>query len=443
MKKVFIAIMTFVASAASAQQQYTLEQLIDSAHQNNIAMRNARHNIDAAHHQRSAAFTNYFPSVSANGAWFKSDKDLVQTTVNPSDYISPEMGAALAQSMPAEALAGLANPMDISMINGGVVAGVMATQPIFAGGQIVNGNRLAKIGEEVSSLQLELSENEVEKTTETYFWQLISLQEKMKTVDAVNVMLADIYKDVEVAVKAGLTMRNDLLQVQLRQNDVKSQQLKLQNAFSLMKMLTAHYCGLTDTSFSVIVPAMTNEPLQALASGDINSLPEYQLLQKQTEAANLQRKMEVGKNLPTVAVGAGYNYHTLMSEKQSFGMVFATVSIPITDWWSGSHNIKRKKIAQQQAEEQFADNVDLLRIRQHKALNDVIEAAQQVDIAHQSIAQAEENLRIQRDCYRAGTLRMSNLLEAQLLYQQTLDKYVDAQAEYQNRLLEYKQAGGR
>lgn len=99
---------------------------------------------------------------------------------------------------------------------------------VAAGGQIVNGNKLARVGEEVASLQLQLSDNEVERQTEQYFWQLAALQEKMKTVNAVDTLLGDIYKDVDVAVRAGIAMRNDLLQVQLRRKDIESQRVKLQ-----------------------------------------------------------------------------------------------------------------------------------------------------------------------------------------------------------------------
>ena len=37
---------------------------------------------------------------------------------------------------------------------------------------------------------------------------------------------------------------------------------------------------------------------------------------------------------------------------------------------------------------------------------------------------------------------MSNLLEAQLLYQQSLDRHTDAYADLQNKLLEYRQSVG-
>lgn len=421
-------------------QTYTLQQLKDSALNNNIAIRNARHSIDAAKQQRKEAFTKYFPNISGTGLWFNANKGMAQTTVTPSEVMPPSLSATFAQMLPAEALVELATPIPLSMLKNGTVAGVTATQPVFAGGQIINGNRLAKVGEDVSKLQLRLSENQVEKATEQYYWQLVSLQEKMKTITAVEALLADIKKDVDMAVRAGVAMRNDLLQVQLRQNDMGSQRLKVENGISVLKLIMAQYCGLRDTAFSVKPNYSQMAAAPSSLSTTIAALPEYQLLQKQVEAASLQHKMEVGKNLPTVAVGAGYNYHNLLENNHTFGMVFATVSVPISDWWGGSHAIKRRKIEQQKAQDQLADNSELLVIRMQKAYYDVVEAQQQLQIAQRSIEQAEENLRLNRDYYRAGTSKMSDLLEAQLLYQQACDKQTDAFADYHNKLLEYKQA---
>jgi len=446
MKVLLFYLFTFLPLTA---QTYTLQQLKDSALHNNIAIRKAQMDIDAAQQQRKEAFTKYFPNISGTGLWFNANKGMAQTELNLSEQITPELGMALAQSLPAEALAALGNPISVSMMKKGTVAGISAVQPVFAGGQIINGNRLAKVGEDVSRLQLQLSENEVEKQTSAYYWQLVSLQEKMKTIEAVDTLLADIYKDVDVAVRAGVAMRNDLLQVQLRRNDVESQKVKLENGISIVKMILAQYCGLRDTSFVINAQPLPAPQGEGLGVGSVTSanalttLPEYQLLQKQVEATNLQRKMEIGKNLPTLGVGAGYNYHNLMEKDHTFGMIFATVSVPISDWWGGSHAVKRKKIAQQQAEEQLADNAELLKIRMQKSWNDVEESRQQLVIAKRSIEQAEENLRLNRNYYRAGTSKMSDLLEAQLLYQQALDKHTDAYADLQNKLLEYRQATGQ
>ena len=456
MKQILSIIVCLLCCHSIAAQTYTLQQLKDSALQNNIAIRHAKHTVDAARQQRKEAFTKFFPNISGTGMWFNANKGMAQTELNLSEQITPELGMALAQTLPAEALAALGNPISVSMMKNGTIAGINAVQPVFAGGQIINGNKLAKVGEDVSRLQLQLSENEVEKQTEQYYWQLVSLQEKMKTIEAVQALLADIYKDVDVAVRAGVAMRNDLLQVQLRQNEVESQKLKVQNGISIVRLLLAQYCGLSNDNFAVSAcndfpVASIPQPLGSAASlveeqdrqQALLQTAEYQLLNKQVEATKLQRKIEIGKNLPMVGVGAGYNYHNLLDNDRTFGMVFATVSVPISDWWGGSHTIKRKKIAQQQAEEQLADNSELLKIRMQNAWNGVQESYQQLLLAQRGIEQAEENLRLNRDYYKAGTSKMGDLLEAQLLYQQSLDRRTDAFADYQNKLLEYRQATGQ
>ena len=423
-------------------QTYSLQQLKDSALKNNIAIRDAQNAIDAAQQQRKEAFTKYFPNISANGGWFNANKNIISRTISPSDYVPTSVAAAFAQILPPQALVDLTNPIPVNLIKDGALAGVKAIQPIFAGGQIVNNNRLARVGVEATRLQLQLSENEVEKQTEQYYWKLVTLEEKMNTIKAVEELLADIYKDVDIAVRAGLIMRNDLLQVQLRQNDIQSQKLKLQNGISIVQKLLAQYCGLNTDAITVKKEdIIATVPVET--SGNLMDLAEYQLLQKQVDAAHLKKLITVGQSMPTVAVGAGYNYYKINDMNRNFGMVFATVNVPISDWWGGSHAIKRKKIEERKAEEELADKAELLNIRMVKAWNDVTEAYQQLSIAQRSIEQAEENLRLNRDYYRAGTSRMSDLLEAQLLYQQARDQQTDAYADYQNKRLEYRIATGK
>ncbi|MCR4959291.1 MAG: TolC family protein [Prevotella sp.] len=444
MRKSLFVILCCACCHCAAAQTYTLQQLQDSALQNNIAIRTARLDIDAAKEQRKEAFTKYFPNISATGLWFNANRGMGKMEMDPSEMIPAEMGAMLGQILPAEALAAISNPVSISMMKNGTIGSVMAMQPVFAGGQIVNGNKLARVGEEVSHLQLQLSENEVEKTAGQYFWQLASLQEKMKTIAAVDTLLSDIYKDVDAAVRAGVAMRNDLLQVQLRQNEIESQRFKLQNGISIVRQLLAQYCGLRDTTFLISYQQDSLSPLAAKQdhSQALATTAEYQLLGKQVEATALQKKMAIGQNLPTVAVGAGYTYHNLMDIDHHFGMVFVNVSVPITDWWGGLHNIKHREIAHRKAIEQLEDNAQLLQIRMQNAWNSVVEAQQQLALAQHSIEQAGENLRLNRHYYQAGTSKMSDLLEAQLLYQQACDKHTDAFADYHIKLLEYRQSVG-
>lgn len=450
--------------SAVAQQVYSLAQLKDSALVHNAAIRKATFGIEQAEEQRKEAFTNFFPQVAAVGAWFNANRGMARMEVKPTEFLPECMQSALGQLQPAleeilptEAIAALGRPIGMSMMKNGAIASVTAVQPIFVGGQIVNGNRLARLGEDVSRLQLRLSEREVEQQVEHYYWQMVTLQEKQKTLAAARQMLDTIHRDVSLAVQAGLILRNDLLQVELRQNELESQRLKLDNGLGLLEMLIAQYCGIaTDMSADssghkqgfvleapdfLTVPAVLPHAPQAYDEA-LSALPEYQLLQRQVDAAVLQRKMEQGKNLPCVAIGAGYNYHNLMDNNRTFGMVFATVSVPLSGWWGGAHAVKRRTLAVRRAREELENKAELLAIGRKKAWNDVQEAFSQCTIARRSICQAEENLRVQRDGYNAGTITIGDLLQAQLLAQQAQDGLTEARANYELCKLAYRQASG-
>lgn len=404
------------------QDTYTLEQCRTMAFAHNIKMRTAAAHVKGAEQDRKEAFTKYFPTVSASGTDYNADKGLLEMALSPE--------------------------MSMSMLKNGILGGITATQPIFVGGQIVNGNKLAKLGVEVSKLQLLQSQNDVSLTTEQYFWQIVTLKEKLRTLSSVEKMLEQIVKEVEVAVNAGITRRNDLLQVQLRQNDIATKRINLENAFALCKMVMAQYIGAEAASFDVACTV----PMEALPEkpegGQRNHLTnlyntvEYHLLDKNVEASALQKRLAIGKNLPSVAVGAGYMYDDLMDKDHSFGMVYASVSIPLSGWWGASHAIKKQTINLRNAEAERDDSREQLLIRMQKAWNDWEDAYKQTAVAHKSIEQSTENLRLNEDFYKAGTTRMSDLLDAQSMFQESCDKYVDAYAQYHIKKLEYGLATG-
>ena len=59
------------------------------------------------------------------------------------------------------------------------------------------------------------------------------------------------------------------------------------------------------------------------------------------------------------------------------------------------------------------------------------------------IFQSRKNLRLNTNYYKAGTVSLTDVLEAQTLVQQNRDKYVESYADYQKRRIEYLQVTGR
>lgn len=422
MRTIILSAALLAASSAQAQRLMTAEQAVSDALQNNVRMKNADNDLEAARQAKKQAFTKYFPTVSATGIGYMADKGLLEMSLAPG--------------------------MEMSMMKNGIMGGVSAQLPLFTGGRILNANRLADVGVETSRQQRRMSHNEVVLTAETYFWQAVMLKEKLKTVEAVERQLDKFAKDADAAVNAGVTDRNDLLQINLKKNETRSNRITLENALTTAKRLLAQYTGHDGDSIDVSADmsgGLPPSPLQLYAEPQtaLANTAEYALMEQNVKANRLKYKMTVGQNLPTVAIGGGYMYDDLMDKSHQFWIGFATVSIPLSGWWGGSHEMKKQRLAVRNAENTLQDNSQLLVIDMENKWNDMNDAYRKIGIAMESIAQAEENLRLHDDYYRAGTATMSDLLEAQTLYQNSRSAYVEAYAEYQIKKREYLQATGQ
>ena len=446
MKKIYSFIVGLACcSSVAAQQTYTLDQLKQLAVENNYNLRSARNAIQQSKEQKSEAFTKYFPTVSAVGAGITMNKYLLEADLSLPDGLASQLPPAVSAAWPT----------NIAFMKNGVFGSVSAIQPVFMGGQIINGNKLAKAGVEASEIKLEASEDQVELSTEQYYWQVVSLKEKLLTLNAIHQMLVELEKDVNNRVRVGAVNRNDLLQVQLRKGEVESSQLEVEQSLSTLSQLLAQHVGIANESIDVVLPAdlvdmgKSGEPaipanLRQDHQSALNATPQYRLLEKNVEVHRLQHRLKVGSNMPKVGVGADYSWNNLMNDGgRGTGTLFAFVQIPISGWWGGSHAIKKQKLALDDAREQLTDNGQKLVIHMNSSWAAVETSHKKLLIAHNAIIQAEENLRLNKDYYRVGSTKMSDLLLAEQQYQAACDRYTDAYSDMQTKILEYRQATGQ
>ena len=328
----------------------------------------------------------------------------------------------------------------------GVLGGVTATQPVFAGGNILNGNKLAKVGLEASKYQAKLSEEESLLLTEQYYWQIVSLQEKIKTIGYLETMLQSIRKDVDASYQAGITTLNDVLKVKLKQNELASKRLQVENGLDMSVKALCQHIGLDSDGFAIQIDSIgieVPEKIHVNHAAVLSERTESKLLDKNVEASVLQLRIKKGEYMPRVAVGAGYMYHNLTDVNTDFGVVFATVSIPISDWWGGSHAIRKQKINKQIAINNQQNSSEQLLLQMQKTWNDLEESYKQVLLAKESVSEATENLRLNQDYFKAGTVSLTDLLDAESLLQQSYDQYTESNSDYQIKRSKYLQVTGR
>ena len=239
------------AGSRSGKTVLTMEECRSMALRNNAAVRNAQLDVIAARAQKGEALSEYFPKVSVNAfGYYAFDPMLevgVKDILGDSDAAN-NLNSWVSQIAPLYGI----DPV-FSTMKQGYSATVSAVQPVFAGGRIVSGNRLASLGVEAARLKSSLQRRKSVEEVEQDYWQVISLEEKMKTLGSVQEMLDNLEKDVDAAVAAGLATETDRLRLQLKRNELRATRSKLKGGIRLAKMNLCDAIGLEYTPYSTFM----------------------------------------------------------------------------------------------------------------------------------------------------------------------------------------------
>ncbi|MDP4205443.1 MAG: TolC family protein [Bacteroidota bacterium] len=427
-----------------AQPVYSLAQCKKMALENNAQIKNSNLEIKASEQIKKATYTKYFPTASATLMSFRTTDPLITAKIPAANL--PVYDGNLANLASAKQFAYFPG-MNISALDKSTLGGISIVQPLFAGGRIVSGNKLATIGIDISNRKAVLSKNEVLLRTEEQYWLVVSLHEKEKTLNAYSELLDTLYKQANDAYHAGLINRNEVLKVTLKQNEIRMNKLKLENGIKLATMALCQYIG---TSYDPrmaftdkISKCKSPDEVYQKAEQALTNRQEYAMLQKGIEAEKLQTRIKKGEYMPEVGVGVGEIYQNITDNNKFNTMAFVSVKVPISGWWEATHSLKERQIREQIAQNNCQDNTELLTLQMQKGWNELEESYKQIQVAEDAIKQAEENLKINNDNYKAGMINISDMLESQALLQQTKDQLIDVQTTYAVKLVNYLQVTGR
>jgi len=442
MKRNIMILITVIASAFQLQAQtLSLDSCKHYALEHNKQIKASRLSIHAAEELKKNVYTNFFPKVNAQAAMMKTTENLIDTKTPETDLPVYDGNPDNLESATQYAYVPSMEIKALDYLNVGMVT---ATEPVYAGGKIRTGYELAGLSKDVSEQELVLSTEDVIVKTEEYYWNLVSLNAKRRTLASYEKMLNSLLSDVSVSYEAGLTQKSDLLKVKMQLNQVEADKLKLENGITLTEMSLCQHIGieyqghltLQDTTFSMIPPQMLYRQPDSI----ISKRAEYKLLNKAVDAEVLQQRLTRADYLPQLAVGVAGQYLDVVDQDNTFGIAFATLSIPISDWWGGAHKLKEHEIRIDIAKTNREDKAEMLRLQIARSYQQLTESYQQIGVAESSVQQADEHLSVVTDNWKAGIMPTSDLLEAQAMYQKARDNLVDTKSTYQISQTHYKQA---
>lgn len=437
MKRLLLSAAIICALAIPVQAQLTLDSCLSMAKQHNCSIKTSELDIAIAEEVKKQVLWKYFPQVSISGMALASARPLIRMDVTKlgNNTESREFLSDVFTIVDSISNGGLRS--DIELINWGMSANVMAIQPIYWGGMIVNGNKLAQLGIDAAKLQSAVAERDLLQQVEDTYWLVAGLQDKRATVRQAIQLLDTITEVAETAFQAGVVTKNDLLKVNLKRNEVATKALQLENGIHLASRALCQLVGLDYTSELNLQPVPIEDEITlnlTLEDVDASDRPEKELLELNIKAEELRKKITIGESLPHLAIGAVGGV-TNYFDKYNWNVVgLVRLTVPLTGWGETAHKIKEHNLRIEKAKQMRTDLTQKMSLQNEQAYNMLTESIQLM-LEHESAEQmAQDNYDISFMNYEAGICTMSELLESQTLLLTAKNNYTDACINYRSAL---------
>ena len=421
---ILVVFFAFLTLGLTAQNVLTLDSCFALAKANNVQFKTNKIEVEKAQQVKKQVFTKYFPQVSVDYIAYYGANPIIKYGINE---MNDELGEILGAIIQIINEQGGHVPTEIELLKKGHSISATAIQPVYAGGRVRTGNKLAKIGIEAAELQTEVSERDVLENIESTYYLVVGLKAKVETIESTLTLVDSLDKVANASMKAGLVTKNDILRVALERNKYQALLLQLNNAIVLSSQLLCQQIGIEYPESGLVLDEEINSDGKDFAIKSNYERPEIQLLQLQIDAEVMRKRMSRGEALPQIGVGAALTYGNLIKSYKENAFLFARVTVPITQWWETSHKIKEHNLKIEQYELMQQDLTEKMSLEEKQAYNHMIEANALLQSDMAAYDMAQENYRVSELNYRAGENTITDVLEANSLLLQAQNAITDRQ----------------
>ena len=477
MKKLFVCLVLLVSivlQVFAQKELFSLDDCRNMAMSNNKELKIAHEQVKVAVSLEKAAFTHYFPTISANGAYLWNEKNIslmkedaylpvYAMDINGSKNYAASWNNSWAvyngAPVPLDAngvpFDPHKNPEKISWknyaylpkdafemdVHNVFVGSVMMAQPLFMGGKIRELNNIAKSTRKISEAKFagELSDNMLE--TDAAYWRVVSLVNKEKLAKSYVALLEKLSSDVEKSILFGVATKSEALSVKVKLNEAQMQLLQVQDGLNLSKMLLCQLCGLPlDSDFGLVDEniATTDMPLDNPTINIDNAVAnryEIKSLEETINIAESNRKIMVSRFMPNAALTAGYllsnpnTYNGFSTEFAGMWQVGVVVNVPIFHFGERIHTLNAARSIKQIAEYELEDAKEKIRLEITQSSFKMNEVIKKSIMTKTNKDKAEENLRYATIGFDSGVVASSVVMEAQTAWLKANSEDVDARIE--------------
>ncbi|UBZ13131.1 TolC family protein [Flagellimonas marinaquae] len=402
-----------------AQQQLTLAESKELALKNNNRIGKAKEDVIATQSDKRIADVAGRPKLDASATAFYFGE--------PLNTMLPEYGLA---------------PM------------VSVTQPIYTGGKIKYGKQMAETNIQMSNAQQRLVEDEVLLATETAYWLVVQAKEEIKLEQQVKKQLASHYTFLNNQFEAGLIYKNDVLRAKVLQNENEARLQAAENKLILAKRRWSQLIGMEDPTVIDVADTLSTGDFsnQGILQNTDAVRPEIDLAANAVKIGELTKSMLKADLKPTVGLalngvaafgkeGINFGDPTKKHMLTYFGML--SVNIPVFDWGSKREKVKQQEATIRSAEYGLKELKSQITVEVEQATLNLQLQTKNIDLMQASLTEADENLKLSNDRFKAGTITGEDVLIAETLWQRAYSNMLDAKVRYKIAEAVYRKAIGQ
>jgi len=413
---------------AQETKNLTLKDAINYALQNKSDAKKARLDIENAGYQIREVRAQALPNISANGNL--TYNPILQTSALPGEFFGQPAGTI--------ALVPFGQKWNSN-------AGVSLTQNIFDM-SVFTGLQAAKSTREFYQINANLTDEQVIERVANAYYEVFVARERLTVADSNFVNNRKVLDIIKGQFDNGLAKRIDFDRTTVNLNNIQTSIQQSRNAVQLAENALKFYMGMPiETQIVLARQDFEVQPLTLTETPNVEQRTEFQLLKKQEQLLQFQKKAEVAAFYPRLSLSANYNYQGLGNQfpwfaKPSDGVYWTdysaiglNLSIPIFSGFGTRARVDQADVAIRRHQEDIND-------RRLSLTQEFYDASAKLENNLATLKNQQENVKLAESVladtqnnYYNGLATLTDLLDSE-------NARTQAQNNYNTALLEYKQA---
>lgn len=299
-------------------------------------------------------------------------------------------------------------------------------QPLFTGFRLLAGEESARMLEQSASQDMEKDRADFVFAVKSAYWGLARAREFEKAIDENIRRVEEHLKDVGAFFEQGMLTKNDVLRAELEVSNARLMKIDAGNAAEIALTTLNSLIGWPlDTDVDLTTSPGDSSAVGARPPGgarpqiDVARRPDIKAADFRIRASELGIKAARAGYYPQVFLAGNYYYlrpnpRILPALDKFRGTWDVGISVSFDIW-----NWGQTKSQTDQAQAQLEQARDARKILEDQAVLEITQARlalesarEKICVAAQSVAQAEENLRVTRERFAHGVASSTDVLDA-------------------------------